>query len=63
MKNKDQDLMKIKTDLQLVSNEQASLETRISSRKMYLNEMTNSLKSVEGEISKVGNFFVKELSQ
>jgi hypothetical protein len=25
--------------------------------------MTNSLKSVEGEISKVGNFFVKELSK
>ena len=49
MKNKDQDLMKIKTDLQLVSNEQTSLEARISSRKMYLNEMTNSLKSVEVE--------------
>ena len=39
MKNKDQDLMKIKTDLQLVVNEQSSLETRISSRKNYLNEI------------------------
>lgn len=56
MKNKDQDLMKIKTDLQLVVNEQASLETRISSRKTYLNEMTNSIKTVEMEISKVSDF-------
>ena len=56
MKNKDQDLGKIRTDLQIVSSEQASLEARISTRKEYLFELNNNLESVNFELSKVSFF-------
>ena len=53
MKSKDNDLTKIKTDLQFVISEQASLEARLNSRKGNLNELTNSIQAVESEISMV----------
>ena len=58
MKNKDLDLMKIKNDLQLVMNEQSSIDTRITNRKSFLNEMNNSLQMVEKEIFKVSCLFL-----
>jgi epidermal growth factor receptor substrate 15 len=57
MKSKDQELMKIKTDLHAITNEQASLEARISARKAYFNEMTQSVQSVENEITKNNSKF------
>lgn len=52
MKSKDQELMKIKTELHTMTNEQASLEARITARNSFLNEMTQGVHSVENEISK-----------
>jgi chromosome segregation ATPase len=53
MKNKDQDLGKIKTDLQIITSEQASLEARVISRKELLFDLNSNLESVNFELTKV----------
>lgn len=52
MKNKDNDLNKIKADLQLALSEQAALEARHSSRREYLLEINNQLDNVTVELAK-----------
>jgi epidermal growth factor receptor substrate 15 len=53
MKNKDHDLSKIKSDLQILVSEQASLEMRINSRRNVMLEVNNSFDLINIELIKV----------
>lgn len=52
MKSKDQEFYKIKTDLQLVINEQSNLDTKLSARKNHLNELNAGISATSTELER-----------